>query len=162
MPWPPGQVTPHPSDTLSTKHPPPTGQKSACGPPTPEDNFWNSPCLGMSVWFEGPSGSSDIDQPERIVRQASCVADGTCYVIAGTKRPRPRKLRFGLKTSFFTRSFARGLAASDFSSWLPSHRGQCHQRTLRNNHKLNVLSSRTKRFNRSPIANIVSLLNSTN
>ena len=46
MPWPPGQVTPHPpphpSDTLSTKHPPPTGQKSVCGPP-PEDNFWNSP-----------------------------------------------------------------------------------------------------------------------
>ena len=33
MPWPPGQVTPHPSDTLSTKHPPPTGQKSVCGPP---------------------------------------------------------------------------------------------------------------------------------
>ena len=26
---------PHPSDTLSTKHPPPTGQKRACGPPTP-------------------------------------------------------------------------------------------------------------------------------
>ena len=24
---------PHLSDTLSTKHPPPTGQKSACGPP---------------------------------------------------------------------------------------------------------------------------------
>ena len=41
MPWPPGQVTPHPSDTLSTKHPPPTGQKSACSPP--EHNFWNSP-----------------------------------------------------------------------------------------------------------------------
>ena len=37
MPWPPGQVNPipHPSDTLSTKHPPPTGQKSACGPPLP-------------------------------------------------------------------------------------------------------------------------------
>ena len=33
MPWPPGQVTPNPSDTLSTKHPPPTGQKSACVPP---------------------------------------------------------------------------------------------------------------------------------
>ena len=32
MSWPPGQVTPHPSDT-STKHPPPTGQKSACAPP---------------------------------------------------------------------------------------------------------------------------------
>ena len=29
----------HPSDT-STKHPPPTGQKSACAPP---DIFWNSP-----------------------------------------------------------------------------------------------------------------------
>ena len=52
---------PHPSDTLSTKHPPPTGQKSACGPPTPpEDNFWNSPkesalvgkvpCLGAQPW----------------------------------------------------------------------------------------------------------------
>ena len=38
--------TPQPSDTLSIKHPPPTGQKSACGPPTPEDNFWNSPYLG--------------------------------------------------------------------------------------------------------------------
>ena len=36
---------PHPSDMLSTKHsPPPTGQRSACGPPPPpEDNFWNSP-----------------------------------------------------------------------------------------------------------------------
>ena len=32
-PWLPGQVTAHPSDTLSTKHPPPTGQKSACAPP---------------------------------------------------------------------------------------------------------------------------------
>ena len=35
------KLTPHPSDTLSTKHPP-TGPKSACGLP-PEDNFWNSP-----------------------------------------------------------------------------------------------------------------------
>ena len=44
MPWPPGQVTPpHPSDT-STKHPPPTGPKSACAPPPREflehQNFW--------------------------------------------------------------------------------------------------------------------------
>ena len=39
---------PHPSDTLSTKHPPPpTGQKSVLWPthPHPEDNFWNSPNL---------------------------------------------------------------------------------------------------------------------
>ena len=27
--------TPYPSDTLSTKHPPPTGQKNVCGPPPP-------------------------------------------------------------------------------------------------------------------------------
>ena len=33
---------PHPSDTLSTKHPPPTGQKS-------EDNFWNSPNLANDM-----------------------------------------------------------------------------------------------------------------
>ena len=51
MPWPPGQVTPHPSDKLWTKHPPPTGQKSACGPPLPEDNFWNSPIYPVDGWL---------------------------------------------------------------------------------------------------------------
>ena len=35
MPWPAGQVTSHPSDKVSTKHPPPTGQKSVCSPPPP-------------------------------------------------------------------------------------------------------------------------------
>ena len=43
MLWPPGQVIPPPLGHVN-KHPPFTGQKSACGPPpTPEDNFWNSP-----------------------------------------------------------------------------------------------------------------------
>ena len=32
-PWPPGQVTPPPLRHVN-KHPPPTGQKSACGPPS--------------------------------------------------------------------------------------------------------------------------------
>ena len=43
MPWPPGQVTPpppHPSDTLSTKHPPPPDTKVFAAP---QDNFWHSP-----------------------------------------------------------------------------------------------------------------------
>ena len=44
IPWPPGQVTPPPLGHIVNKTPsPPTGQKSACGPPLPEDNFWNSP-----------------------------------------------------------------------------------------------------------------------
>ena len=38
------KLPPHPSDTLSTKHPPPTtGQKSACGPPTPRGWFLEQP-----------------------------------------------------------------------------------------------------------------------
>ena len=38
------KLTLHPSDRLSTKHPPPPQDtKSACGPTPPEDNFWNSP-----------------------------------------------------------------------------------------------------------------------
>ena len=41
MPWPPGQVTHPPLRHVVNKHPPSTGQKSACGPP--QDNFWNSP-----------------------------------------------------------------------------------------------------------------------
>ena len=76
MPWPPGQVTPHPSDTLSTKHPPPTGQKSVCGPPTPEDNFWNSPkaytaiCVTKEMWLAPPgyytfSQSGDVTSRRR-------------------------------------------------------------------------------------------------
>ena len=33
-----------------TPFPPPTGQKSACGPPThPKDNFWNSPSIDSSL-----------------------------------------------------------------------------------------------------------------
>ena len=41
---------PHPTPSdMSTKHPPPpTGQKSACGPP-PQDNFWNSPNATQSL-----------------------------------------------------------------------------------------------------------------
>ena len=53
MPWPPGQVTPHPPhplDTLSTKHPPPTGQKSACGPPTPEDTVISGTALMLQQY----------------------------------------------------------------------------------------------------------------
>ena len=45
MPWPPGQVTLHPPLPLGhvNKTPSPTGHKRACSPPTPQDNFWNSP-----------------------------------------------------------------------------------------------------------------------
>ena len=111
------------------------------------------------VWHPGLTKelSDDLEQVQRQCLRT--LLPELCYrealQRAGLQTLAERRLQLCL-------NFARGLAASDFSSWLPSHRGQCHQRTLRNNHKLNVLSSRTKRFNRSPIANIVSLLNSTN
>ena len=58
-PTPPPQTglvrkTPNPWDVLSTKHPPPTGQTSVYGPPTPEHNFWSSPnvyWIGCAVWM---------------------------------------------------------------------------------------------------------------
>ena len=49
MPWPPGQVIPHPSD-MSTKHSPLAGQKSACSSPL-QDNFWNSPKAPSTPWL---------------------------------------------------------------------------------------------------------------
>ena len=63
-PWPPGQVTPHPSDTLSTKHPPPQDQKVPA--PPPQDNFWNSPkqhvdrCLFCFLTVRIPAPLSDV------------------------------------------------------------------------------------------------------
>ena len=48
MPWPPGQVTPAPPTprTYCQQNTLPPLDKKVCGPPTPEDNFWNSPNAG--------------------------------------------------------------------------------------------------------------------
>ena len=74
---PPGQVTshpPHPSDTLSTKHPPPTGQKSACGP-APEDNFWNSPNVNRM----GDEVHVLLECPNRVIVQLRKIYLPKCY-----------------------------------------------------------------------------------
>ena len=40
---PPDKLSPVPLRHVNKTPSPPTEQKRACGPPTPEDNFWNSP-----------------------------------------------------------------------------------------------------------------------
>ena len=58
--------------------------------------------------------------------------------------------------------FAMGLASSEeFSSWLPPQRGQRHKKTLHNNYKLSLFPSWARRYNWSPTASLVHLLNST-
>ena len=49
MPWPPGQVTPHPPTPRTSCQqntlPPPQDKKVPAAHPPPEDNFWNSPYM---------------------------------------------------------------------------------------------------------------------
>ena len=58
------------------------------------------------------------------------------------------------------RRFAMDLINSKaFFDWCPPRRRNCHQRYLRNNEKLSVMLSKSKRFSNSPIAYMTTLLN---
>ena len=103
MPWPPGQVTSHPSNMFSRKHPPPTGQKSACCPPpriisgTALIDFHPTPVDYLNICYASNGTSSlewrdspwtgDVGQPPLKKRRP----DLRCLIVppAGYRMPPP-------------------------------------------------------------------------
>ena len=109
------------------------------------------------VWHPGLT-RHQADLLEQVQRQClRTLLPDTCYAQAlrTTGLPTLQERR-----STLCLNFAHGLLSSqEFTNWLPPRRGSCHQKALRNNRKLNSLPSKTKRFDRSPIAYLVKLLN---
>lgn len=111
------------------------------------------------VWHPGLTReqSEDLEQIQRQCLRTLLpdVSYREALTITGLQRLEERReqlcMNFGKKL----------LNSNEFNHWLPSRRGQCHQRSLRNNNMLNPLPSRTRRFDRSPMAKIVKLLNTT-
>ena len=111
------------------------------------------------VWHPGltRTQSDDLEQVQRQCLRILLpeVNYNEALHIAGLQRLSERRSQLCL-------NFAKGLESTrHFSGWLPLRRGQCHNRNLRDNQKLCSLPSRSRRFDRSPMAHLVHLLNTT-
>jgi len=111
----------------------------------------------VPVWHSGLTNQQSLSL-ERVQKQTLRILlpDATyrqACSITGLERLDVRRVEL-------CRRFALNLLRSgSFSHWLPPRRRDCHQRHLRNSNKLSVLPSRTKRFTKSPVAFMTSLLN---